>query len=211
MYINGQRRLKARFFFARGKPGTGGGTGSVMNSIGGNLAPRFRVNLANLLAAIKAAGFVGIDVSFNPEFHNDPNYWGSYSEDYFQENWQFIQNLHPIIAGAGLPYLIELSAEAIPPGNGIPPGNPAALLQYDQKLWNLYAAKYGKADTVGFAFIADTSSIYNLGAVYGPSVFGNHGSPPLLETHIYDETGNNFATAVTALAAEGYAGTPWII
>ena len=206
MYINGQRRLRIPIFFGRDV-----NTGSVMSSSGGNLAPRFRANLANLLGAVKAAGFVEIEVSFHPQAGNNPNVWENFSDDYFQEDWNLIQNLHPIIAGAGIPYHIDLTNEAIPPGDGIPPGNAAALLEYDQKLWNLYAAKYGKSDTLGFSLIGDTSSVYNVSAVYGPSTFGEHGAPPEFDVHNYDETGNNFATAVAALTTEGYAGTPWII
>lgn len=207
MYINGQRRLKIPIFFARGV-----NSGSVISSTGGDFAPIFRANLTDLLAAIRIAGFVEVEVSFNPEAGNDPGLWESFSDDYFRENWQLIQNLHPIIAGAGIPYYIDLTSEAIPPGNAIPPpASSAALLKYDQKLWNLYVAKYGNADTVGFSFIGDTSSIYNLSSVYGSSAFGDHGAPQLFEVHTYDETGNNFATAVAALTAQGYAGTPWII
>jgi hypothetical protein len=29
--------------------------------------------------------------------------------------------------------------------------------------------------------------------------------------HIYDETGNSFATAFNALTSQGYQGVPWII
>src|SRR5579864_9227261 len=92
MYINGQRRLLLPIFFGRDA-----NTGSVMSSTGGNLAPRFRTNLTNLFAAIKAAGFVEIVVSFNPQVGNNANLWETFSADYFQENWELIQNLHPII------------------------------------------------------------------------------------------------------------------
>jgi hypothetical protein len=108
MYTNGQRRLRIPIFHGRGVD-----TGSVMDSTGGNLAPRFRANLTNLLAAIKATGFLEIEVSFNPQVGNDPTQWATFSADYYQENWTLIQNLHPIIAGVGIPYHIDLSNEGI--------------------------------------------------------------------------------------------------
>ena len=104
----------------------GANTGSVMDSTGGNLSARFQGNLAHLLAAIKAAGFVEIEVGFFPRAANDPTRWATFSSHYFQENWSVIQNLHPIVAGAGIPYHIDLQNE------GIPPLGYDALLQYDQ-------------------------------------------------------------------------------
>jgi hypothetical protein len=47
--------------------------------------------------------------------------------------------------------------------------------------------------------------------VYGPSAYGNQGSPQLFDVHIYDETGNSFATAFSSLTSQGYQGIPWII
>ena len=200
MYNNGQRRLRIPIFFARGA-----NTGSVMDSTGGNLSARFQGNLGHLLAAIKAAGFVEIEVGFFPQAANDPTRWTTFSSDYFQENWSVIQNLHPIIAGAGIPYHIDLQNE------GIPPLGYDALLQYDQMLWNDYVPVYGSDDTLGFSIIADAGHVGQVSAVYGSSTFGSNGSPKLFDVHIYDETGNEFATAFNSLSAQGYAGVPWII
>src|SRR5277367_4242837 len=62
MYSNGQRRLRIPIYFARGIS-----SGTIMDSTGGNLAPQFQSNLANLLAAIKAAGFEEVEVGFFPQ------------------------------------------------------------------------------------------------------------------------------------------------
>ena len=47
--------------------------------------------------------------------------------------------------------------------------------------------------------------------MYGPSPFGNSGSPQLFDVHIYDETGSSFTTAFNALTSQGYQGVSWII
>jgi hypothetical protein len=78
-------------------------------------------------------------------------------------------------------------------------------------LWNDYVAAFGSSDTLGFSIIADAAHANSVSAVYAASTYGNHGAPPLFDVHIYDETGVSFATAFTALKAQGYAGTIWII
>jgi hypothetical protein len=200
MYSNGQRRLRIPIFHARGI-----NSGSIMDSTGGNLAPRFQANLANLLAAIRAAGFVEIEVSFHPQAFNDPTQWTTFSDEFFQENWSLIQNLHPIIAGAGLPYHIDLLNE------GIPPAGYDALLQYDQMLWNDYVSMFGSDDTLGFSIIADSAHVGQASAVYGPSPFGDHGSPTVFDLHIYRDVANSFPTAFDSLNGQGYGGVGWII
>lgn len=200
MYNNGQRRLRIPIYHGRGYS-----TGTIMDSTGGNLAPQFRTNLTNLFAAIKAAGFEELEVSFNPQGGNDPTKWTTFSADYYQENWTLIQNLHPIIAGAGIQYHIDLSNEGIPP-----PWN-AALLQYSQQLWNDYVSMFGSGDTIGFSISANVYQVSQVSVVYGPSAYGNHGSPSLFDVHIYDETGASFMTAFNGLNSQGYQGVPWVI
>jgi len=200
MYNNGQRRLRIPIYHARGI-----NTGTIMDSSGGTLAPQFLTNLANLLAAIKATGFVEIEVSFHPQSINNPLEWTTFSSDYFQENWSVIQKVRSIVASAGIPYHLDLMNE------GIPPLSYPLLLQYDQMLWNDYVAKFGSADTMGFSIIADSAHLGQVSTVYGPSAYGNHGSPQLFDVHIYDETGASFATAFNSLTSQGYKGVPWII
>ncbi len=201
MYNNGQRRLRIPIYFARGI-----NSGTIMDSTGGTLAQQFLNNLTNLLAAVKAAGFVEIEVSFHPQSINNPAIWTTFSNDYFQENWSLIQNVRSIVAAAGIPYHLDLMNEGIPPAQGYP-----ELLPYDQMLWNDYVAKFGSKDTMGFSIIADSAHVGQVSTVYGPSAYGNHGSPQLFDVHIYDETGNSFATAYSSLTSQGYQGIPWII
>lgn len=203
MYANGQRRMRISIYFARGI-----NSGTIMDSTGGNLSSRFRANLTNLLVAIKAAGFVEIEVSFNPQSNNNPIVWSTFSSDYYNEDWTLIKNLRPIIAGSGIPYHIDLLNEGIPP---LAAGGYAPLLQYDQMLWNDYVAAYGSGDTIGFSIIADSFHANSVSAVYGASPYGNHGPPPIFDVHIYDETGASFATTYSSLASQGYKGVSWII
>ncbi|MGC2637071.1 MAG: hypothetical protein WA294_07815 [Acidobacteriaceae bacterium] len=203
MYANGQRRMRIPIYFAGGI-----NSGTIMDSTGGNLSSRFRANLTNLLTAVKAAGFVEIEVSFNPQSNNQPITWTTFSSDYYNENWTLIQNLRPIIAASGIPYHTDLLNEGILP---LASGGYAALLQYDQMQWNDYVAAYGGSDTLGFSIIADAAHANSVSTVYGASAYGNHGAPPLFDVHIYDETGISFATAYSSLASQGYTGVDWII
>jgi len=200
MYSNGERRLRIPIYFARGI-----NSGTIMDSTGGNLAPQFQTNLGNLLAAIKAAGFLEVEVGFFPQSANDPTQWTTFSQDYFQENWSVIQNLRPIVAISGISYHLDLQNE------GIPPTGDTALLQYDQMLWNDYVAAYGSGDTLGFSIIADSAHLPQVSTVYGPSVYGSSGSPLLFDVHIYDDTGAQFGVAFDSLNAQGYQGVSWII
>ena len=195
MYANGQHRLRIPIYHARGLA-----TGTIMDSTGGTLAPRFLTNLTNLLAEIKALGFEEIEVSLNPQAQNQPAGWTSYSSDYFTENWGLIQTLHPIIAGAGIKYHIDLNNE------GIPSDSAAPMMEYAQNLWAAYVAKYGAGDTVGFSIIPDSTHLQQVSAVYGKNPV-----PPIFDLHFYDDAGTNFANAVTALNGQGYKGMPWIL
>jgi hypothetical protein len=200
MYSNGQRRLRIPIFFGRGL-----NTGTVMDSTGGNLSPRFRYNLANFLNSVRQHGFVEIEVSFHPityapvGAHNDPTTWGAFSEDYYQENWNVIANLRPIIIGAGIPYLLDLTNEAIPNSNQ------SALLHYARRLWSDYTSTFGKNDTVGFSVVGDEPGrVQQIPAVYQ----GNY--PYLFDMHFYDNAGSNFVSVRNTLANWGLT-QGWII
>ena len=177
MRANGQQRLRIPIFYGHNL-----NTGTVMNSTGGNLSAQNRKNLADFLKAVKNAGFVEIIVSFFPTGdYNDPAAWLSYKEENYQENWNVVFNVRPIIAASGMLYRIDLHNEAIPTSSQ------TALLQYTQHLWNDYVYSYGKNDTVGFSINTDTTQdrLDQLSIVYGDSIYGNHGAPYLFDLHIY--------------------------
>lgn len=148
-------------------------------------------------------------VSFHPQAENDPVNWDSrgvgYSEDYFQENWNLIRNLHPIIAGAGIPFRIDLTNE------GTPDYWQPALLVYAQKLWNYYVEAFGKSDTLGFSIIPVPGRLDLVSVLYGPSEFGDHGLPEVFDIHFYDNNIPDFWNAFNRLSDQGYQATPWII
>ena len=175
-----------------------------MDSTGGNLSVQNRQNLANFLAAVKAAGFAEIEVAFFPSGPNSPANWTSYNETLYQENWNVIFNLHSIIAAAGIQYRIDLLNE------GAPATNQPAMLQYDQHLWNDYNFVFGKNDTVGFSVIPETNRLNNMPAVYGNSQYGNHGTPYVYDMHFYDHSSTSFVNAYNIMSAK-FPPAGWIV
>ncbi len=169
MHGNGQDRLRIAIFHGRG---LGGGT--LLDSTGGNLSPAMRTNLTNFLADIHAAGFGEIEFGFFPQGINNPAAWSAFSEDIYQENWNLIFNLHPIVAAAGMLYRIDLLNE------GTPTSGQAALRAYDQRLWTDYTLVFGRNDTLGFSVIAsDVDRISQIPVIYGSS------RPFLYDMHFY--------------------------
>jgi hypothetical protein len=167
-------------------------TGTAMNSSGGNLSAQNRRNLTDILAAVKAAGFAEIEVAFHPLGANAPDTWSRFDEVLYQENWSLIQNLHPIIAAAGVLYRIDLMNEGAPTLNQNP------LRDYAKRLWSDYTSTFGKADTVGFSIIGDPARIQQLPAVYG-------GNPPnVFDLHFYDNEYQSFRATNDAMNQIGY-------
>jgi hypothetical protein len=194
LYNAGQRRLRLPIFHGRGL-----NTGTVMDSSSGNLSPQHRANLTNLLATIRAIGFVELEVSFHPVGAiNDPAQWGVFVESYYQENWNLIYNLHPIIQNAGIHYRIDLLNEAIPaPGQD-------ALRDYARRLWIDYTLTFGKNDTLGFSIIPDPARIARMPEVYQ----GNY--PYLLDVHLYGNAYQTFKNVKSQLNSMGI-NSGWII
>lgn len=195
----GQQRLRVLVYHHRGAD-----TGTAMDSTGGDLSARNRQNLTDLLGAVVAAGFAEIQVSFLPIGDNFAANWSAWNEDLYQENWNLIHNLRPIVAGAGLQYRIDLCNEAIPTSGQ------ATLLRYAQRLWTDYTGTFGKDDTVGFSIIGmDTDRIAQIPAVY-------QGNPPnLFDFHFYgSDTADEYQQFVAAhqiMNQQGFSGQGWTI
>jgi hypothetical protein len=206
MYDNGQRRVKLPIYFGHGLS-----TGTVMDSTGGNLPQRFRDNLTNLLARIRQIGFEEIEIGFYSQGQNlIPNSltdWSTWNEPLFDETYNLIVTLRPIVVNSGLLYRIDLMPEGIPTPYA---ANYAVWLQYVQKLWNYYVFQFRKEDTVGFSIIPLPEYLAQVPVVYGDSQYGNHGSPWVYDLHIYEDAYNNFLTAYQTLSAQGY-NPGWII
>ena len=199
MFRNGQRRLRIPIYHGRGIAG-----GTNMESKGGDLTPQCRENLRRLLATVRRIGFSEIIIGFFPQGWNQPARWTSFQLDIYEENWQLIAHLRPLIVAAHIRYRIDLANEASP--NARQP----IVLEYCQRLWNRYAAAYGTRDTVGFSIVPGTDRIEFIGTVYGNSPYGNHGRPRVLDLHFYKDAGVRFKAAHAILRAHGYR-QPWIL
>jgi hypothetical protein len=199
MYRNGQRSIGLNLFFMHG------GKNVVLDSTGGDIAPKYKQNLAALLATIKKIGFENVLIKFAPQGMNHPwnsgHEWPEWHEDMYQEHLSLIKNLHPIFVASGVHYMIDLLGEAIPASNQ------PMLLRYTRRLWADYTRAFGNQDTVGFSIIPKVrpDRIAQIPEVYG----GN--PPPVLDMHLYDDAYTNFVSAHERLKAEGYGDIPWII
>jgi hypothetical protein len=194
MYANGQRRLTIPIYHARGL-----NSGTIMDSTGGDLSPRFRNNLTNFLNNVRQTGFSEIIITFNPQSSNWPPQWTVFHEDIYQENLNLIINLRSIIANSGLPYRIDLLSE------GTPDISEPIVLEYTQRLWNDYKSRFGKGDTVGFSIIGDVDRrVRQVQAVYQ----GDY--PHLFKIHFYENVYSNFINARNILNGSGLT-QGWII
>lgn len=200
MYQQGQSRLRILLYHRRGPD-----SGTLLDSTGGDLSVQNRRNLADLLTAVAEAGFVEIQVSFLPQGRNVPYLWPRWDEDLYQENWNLIVNLRPLLVDAGILYRIDLCNEAIPA-----PSQPV-LLEYAQRLWTDYTHVFGRDDTLGFSAIASADRVARIPDVYGTE------PPHLFDFHFYGNTWDGrdehrqFVDTHQAMAAMGYGVQGWTI
>lgn len=193
MWQNGQRRLRVPIFHGRGL-----NTGTVMDSTGGNLSATHRQNLQLFLSDIQAAGFAEIMVGFFPiGAANNPTEWSQWREDGFQENWNLVFNLRPIIAGIGIHYRIDLMNEAAPTSGQ------TQLREYVRRLWGNYNFNFGKNDTVGFSIIGDNLDRYR--TLRSTLIGTGYGLPYLFSIHFYEDAvaGNAIAALHNAMTSNG--------
>jgi len=191
----GQNRLSIGVYHHHGPD-----DGTAMDSTGGRLPPQGQQNLAGLLADVKQAGFAEIMVVLHPSDGNDPRTWSSWQDALYQENWQLIQSLHPIIAAAGLPFHLDLGGELTASTDQ------SLVLRYDQQLWQAYTAAFGRADTVGFSINGnDPGQVLNVGKMYGAS------PPSIVDLHIYDNEYDQFVYNDQQLRQQGLTTQPVII
>ncbi|HEX5754669.1 MAG TPA: hypothetical protein VFZ09_51270 [Archangium sp.] len=194
MYGRGQRRLRIPIYHGRGL-----NTGTVMDSTGGDLSPRHRGNLQGLLAAARSIGFAEIMVGFFPIGPNAPTQWTGWNEDLYQENWNLIVNLRPIIAASGIHYRMDLLNE------GTPTPTQSVLLQYTRRLWSNYTSVFGKNDTLGFSIIgSEPGRISQIPQVYGGNL------PYLFSLHFYENASQHFVNAHNQMNQLGLS-QGWII
>ncbi|AHH97118.1 hypothetical protein [Kutzneria albida] len=198
MYQQGQRRLRIGLFHHHA-----GDSGTVTDSTG-PVSEHYKRNLADLLAAVRQAGFAEVEFSYYPVDANNPGNWSRFDEKLYQENWNFVAQVHPVLAAAGIPYKVDLLNE------GMPMTGQQVRLEYAKRLWADYTANFGRADTVGFSmtvWLADRAN--QLRAVYGDN------PPDLLDIHLYGDTHNGdeytqFVNADKKLRELGYT-QDWVI
>ncbi|MEW1546114.1 hypothetical protein [Streptomyces tsukubensis] len=197
----GQQRLRIPVFHHRGPD-----SGTVMDSTGGTLSEQNARNLADLLSAVRDAGFAAVEIAFFPKDANDPMLWTAVDESLYAENLSVVRQVRDIVVRSGLPYVVDLVNEGAPP----PGPEYAALLAYDRRLWADYTRDYGTADTVGFSL-----TVWSAGRVPQlPEVYGDR-PPPVHEVHFYGKPGDGdeyrqFMDTDAAMDAIGYR-QPWIV
>ena len=200
MKANGQQRLRVPLYHMRNASG-----GTLLVSQGGNLSAHDRESLRLFLSDIRDIGFSEILFGFFPIGQNSPVNWPSWNEDLFQENWNLIANIRPIIKNSGILYRIDLMNE------GAPANHQTQLKEYVRKLWINYNLTYGKADTVGVSVIGQanegdttyrgTIDRYNTTKnIYDATPFG---SPYLWSIHFYANLKGNFLALDNAMNARG--------
>lgn len=191
----GQNRLSVGVYHHHGAD-----NGTVMDSTDGRLPPQDQENLAGLLADVKQAGFAEVTIVLHPSDDNDPSTWSSWQDPLYQENWQLIQSLHPIIAAAGLPFHLDLGDELTASTNQ------PLVLRYDQQLWQAYTAEFGRADTVGFSINGnDGGQVLNVSKMYGSA------PPSMFDIHIYGDEATQFTYNDIQLRQQGLTSQPVII
>jgi hypothetical protein len=184
---------------------------ALLDSTGGDLHPRMRRNLADLLADIRAAGFLQLLVRYHPQGGNDVAQWTQFDESIFQENWNLIANLMPVIENSGLDYRVDLMTEGMPRSRFVnvfgqvlffptePDNEPWS--RYANRMWQNYVSRFDPARSVGFSSISDpdpnrlrarlehTSYVYRLAGgerVYpGALAFSIYGWPDADEGELY--------------------------
>jgi hypothetical protein len=142
---------------------------------------QYQQNLASYLADIRAAGFERVMVAIGPQWINDfyscnnsgiplsirqQLYAGSpLVNELFEESWGVAKETRAITVASGLPYLMDLGNEYMPPSNladfgqcakDIIEGTPQHQ-GYLHFMWGRYVAAYGNHDTVGFSVIVGNS------------------------------------------------------
>ena len=116
---------------------------NLVPSTGGRLAEPYRANLVHYLQDLRAAGFASVTVAFNPWVANDPIGYTNvaYDPSLFEENWQFIRDVRPLVKQYGPPTTrLDLLAE------GAPDYWQPQLRDYVAEMWKRYVDEFGNAD-----------------------------------------------------------------
>lgn len=195
---------------------------------------QYQQNLRDYLADIRTAGFERVMIAMGPQWINDfyscnsnevplslrqQLYAGSpLVNELFEEAWGVAKELRAIAVASGLPYLMDLGNEYIPPSNiadfgqcvkDIIEGTPQHQ-GYLSFLWGRYVAAYGNQDTVGFSVIVGNSWDADNRLARMPQFLSP--LPPVYSLHSYTASGDITGALNRAYQVTGNFGRrPWII
>lgn len=198
---------------------------------------QYQQNLRDYLADIRAAKFERVMVALGPQWINDfgqcaskeiPQsyrdhlYAGSpLVNELFEEAWGVAKEVRAIVVQSGLPYLVDLGNEYMPPINladfgqcakDIIEGTPT-FQGYLRFLWGRWVSNYGPQDSVGFSVIVNQPWDAENRLARMPQFLSP--MPPVISIHSYTGqagdilAGLNQARAVTLGFGQGEK--PWII
>ena len=172
MRAAGQQRIATGIVHLRAPSGQafeGSYGGTLIDSTGGALHPRIRDNLVQLLGDIRDAGFAELLFRYFPQGANTPIWWSSFDESLFEENWQLIRSVEPLLQASGIAYRTDLMVEGMPRArywsalgqyyiDDESPDN-SAWSEYARRLWRNYVAQFGHERSIGFSFVSDSHPV----------------------------------------------------
>ncbi len=206
MYANGQRRLRIGIYHGRGL-----NSGTLIDSTGGNIDAQYRQNLVDLLATIKAIGYEEIQFAYFPQAQNNPGNWSSSigwtstNESYFQENWNLVFNLMPILRASGLHFTVDLGNELYLPETGAQ-GIPTNRAFYANKMWANFRTVFNIAESVGFSVRPG-----KIGELSKARVIYGSFPPYTMSIHMYGDYYNMVRRAHSELNSANYKYTGLVI
>jgi hypothetical protein len=182
-----------------------GQTWGVVSSAGGRLGPGEEKNLIDYLTAVHSAGFKQLTVVFGPEWTNDPIGWpdNHYDPSLFDENWQLIRTVRPIVKQYGPPSVrFDLLNEGAPSDYL---ATKDQLETYLAHVYSEYVDAFGNQDVTVSSIVGanDQSRISNLIDTLRST---GRPLPTWFEIHIYGSTPLEDLRATDAtLTAKGLA------
>jgi hypothetical protein len=143
-------------------------SGTLLDSSGGALRPRFLQNIRDLVSDLRDAGFANYMFRWFPQGPNDAKFWNTLDPARLEDNWGVISQVEPVLLAAGLEHGTDLLVEGMPradiielPGGNevIRPDEPArhAWSDYAREIWKRYVQAFGPGRSVGFSFQSDTN------------------------------------------------------
>lgn len=225
MHQRGMRRLSLGIYFIHGSS-----SGTLIDSSDPAQVTQAVVNVQNLLADVKTAGYSEVLFRFFPTGNINPSQ-PTYQTALVNEYWNLIQQVRPAVVAAGIAYRLDLGVELAPRDSNNPLIFPVSdRYKYPENttwsravrdLWQRYFAAYGRGDTVGFSFFTDTNPdnlrwrVRHMRYVYE----GNY--PPLYAVDIYPSATLNAASKFIAFhdamvredanGVLGWRNSGWII